>query len=48
MIVPSLLSWLAQRDFGILRPRSAMMFFWMCDVPPPITSPSENIHSYGQ
>ncbi len=36
------------RDFGIFSPRSAIMFFWICDVPPPITRPSENIHSYGQ
>ncbi len=36
------------RDFGIFRPRSAIIFYWMCEVPPPITSPSENIHSYGQ
>jgi hypothetical protein len=29
---------------GRPRPRSPMMFFWICAVPPPMIRPSENIH----
>ena len=25
-----------------------MMFFWICDVPPPMMRPSENMKSIGQ
>ena len=28
---------------GISRPRSAMMFFWICAVPPPMIRPSWNM-----
>ncbi len=38
----------AQPMRGIPRPRSLMMFFWICDVPPPMTRPSVNMNSIGQ
>ena len=33
---------------GILRPRCAMMFFWICEVPPPIIRPIPTIRFIGQ
>ena len=33
---------------GMPSPRSAMMFFWICEVPPPMMRPSENMKSSGQ
>ena len=33
----------ARGSRGMPRPRSAMMFFWICAVPPPMISPSWNI-----
>ena len=38
---PQALAGLGSR--GSPRPRSAMMFFWICAVPPPMIKPSEKI-----
>ena len=33
---------------GSPRPRCAMMFFWICEVPPPMIMPRLNMNWYGQ
>ena len=38
----------ARSSRGIASPRSAMMFFWICDVPPPMMRPSVYMKSSGQ